>query len=208
MVIAAGCDECRLPAVALFELKAQHAAIEGERTIEIGDLEMHVSDAVPGWTGRAVSRGSMLASEDVRVMGPPGDERKRLNFGSLCSAGALNVSWDQVTCRKQSDDPQIDLVLEVRGPTDVGWILVAADLVPGPTIEAAVLRGGQEIRPQVSADGRARCPRGLGAAWGEEEDRPRSPCSIPTAIPCVRNHATGLRNCSGMAMQPRHRYLW
>ncbi|MBS3651523.1 PQQ-dependent sugar dehydrogenase [Pseudaminobacter sp. 19-2017] len=48
---------------------------------------------------------------------------------------------------------------------------------------------------------------GVGAAWGDEENR-----AVVRAFDAegekVRNFATGLRNCSGMAMQPGANTLW
>lgn len=48
---------------------------------------------------------------------------------------------------------------------------------------------------------------GLGAAWGEEENRAVVRVFDPDGT-TVRNYATGLRNCSGMAMQPGTDTLW
>lgn len=48
---------------------------------------------------------------------------------------------------------------------------------------------------------------GLGAAWGDEENRAVVRVFDPTGAN-VRNFATGLRNCSGMAMQPGTDTLW
>ena len=48
---------------------------------------------------------------------------------------------------------------------------------------------------------------GLGAAWGEEENRAVVRVLDPERK-TVRNYATGLRNCSGMAMQPGTDTLW
>jgi glucose/arabinose dehydrogenase len=48
---------------------------------------------------------------------------------------------------------------------------------------------------------------GLGAAWGEEESRAVVRVFDPEGEN-VRNYATGLRNCSGMAMQPGTDTLW
>lgn len=48
---------------------------------------------------------------------------------------------------------------------------------------------------------------GRGAAWGEEEDRAVVRVFDPQGK-SVRNYATGLRNCSGLAMQPRTDNLW
>ncbi len=44
MVIATGGDESRAGAVTLGQLEAQDAAIEAERTLKVGDLEMHMAD--------------------------------------------------------------------------------------------------------------------------------------------------------------------
>lgn len=48
---------------------------------------------------------------------------------------------------------------------------------------------------------------GLGAAWGDEENRAVVRVFDPEGK-SVRNYATGLRNCSGMAMQPGTDTLW
>ena len=48
---------------------------------------------------------------------------------------------------------------------------------------------------------------GRGAAWGEEEDRAVVRVFDPEGE-TVRNYATGLRNCSGLAMQPGTDDLW
>ena len=52
VVVAAGRDERGLLAVALDQLEAEHAAVEGERAVEVGDLEVDVADAErPGSIG-------------------------------------------------------------------------------------------------------------------------------------------------------------
>ncbi len=48
---------------------------------------------------------------------------------------------------------------------------------------------------------------GLGAAWGDEENRAVVRVFDPEGEN-VRNYATGLRNCSGMTMQPGTDTLW
>jgi glucose/arabinose dehydrogenase len=48
---------------------------------------------------------------------------------------------------------------------------------------------------------------GLGAAWGKEENRAVVRVFDPEGK-TVRNYATGLRNCSGLAMQPGTDNLW
>ena len=48
---------------------------------------------------------------------------------------------------------------------------------------------------------------GLGAAWGKEENRAVVRVFDPDGK-TVRNYATGLRNCSGLAMQPGTDNLW
>ncbi|MET0858527.1 MAG: PQQ-dependent sugar dehydrogenase [Telluria sp.] len=48
---------------------------------------------------------------------------------------------------------------------------------------------------------------GRGAAWGDEENRAVVRVFDPQGK-AVRNYATGLRNCSGLAMQPRTDNLW
>src|SRR5436305_7554162 len=48
MVIAAGRNERRAVAHPLHHLEAEHAAVEPQRPIEIGDLEMHMPDPRTG----------------------------------------------------------------------------------------------------------------------------------------------------------------
>lgn len=48
---------------------------------------------------------------------------------------------------------------------------------------------------------------GIGAAWGDEEDRAVVRVFDPDGGN-LRNYATGLRNCSGMALQPETDALW
>lgn len=48
---------------------------------------------------------------------------------------------------------------------------------------------------------------GLGAAWGNEENRAAVRVFDPEGK-TTRNYATGLRNCSGMAIQPGTNALW
>lgn len=52
MMITTSGDEGRAGAVALRELKAEHAAVEGERALQIGHLQMNVADANAGMDGR------------------------------------------------------------------------------------------------------------------------------------------------------------
>ncbi len=58
----------------------------------------------------------------------------------------------------------------------------------------------EEIRKHESNHGR-------GAAWGEEENRAMVRVFDPDGKN-LRNYATGLRNCSGLAMQPGTDNLW
>ena len=46
----------------------------------------------------------------------------------------------------------------------------------------------------------------IGAAWGDEKERRTYSPSIPTAR--IKLFATGLRNCSGMTLQPGTGRLW
>src|SRR5690606_35646580 len=48
---------------------------------------------------------------------------------------------------------------------------------------------------------------GVGAAWGDEENRAVVRVFDPGGKN-VRNFATGIRNCSGMAFQPETEQLW
>jgi hypothetical protein len=51
-MITAGRNERGLLAVALGQLQAEHAAVEREGAIEVGDLEVNVADADFGMNGR------------------------------------------------------------------------------------------------------------------------------------------------------------
>ena len=51
VVVAAGRDECGARAHALHQLEAEHIAIEAERAVEVGDLEVDMSDAGTGDDG-------------------------------------------------------------------------------------------------------------------------------------------------------------
>ena len=57
MVVATGRNERGLGAVALDQLKAEHAAIEVKRAVEIGDLQMDMADPDAG-IDRAIRRCS------------------------------------------------------------------------------------------------------------------------------------------------------
>ena len=48
MVVAACREERGLIAHALHEVEAEHAAVEVERAVDVGDLEMDVADVHPG----------------------------------------------------------------------------------------------------------------------------------------------------------------
>ena len=48
MMITAGGNECRLPAEPLRQLKAENAAIEGKRPVDIGHFQMDVTDTHAG----------------------------------------------------------------------------------------------------------------------------------------------------------------
>jgi len=55
VMVAAGRDERGLGAEALHELEAEHAAVEVQRTRQVGDLQVDVTDAdagVDGWNRR------------------------------------------------------------------------------------------------------------------------------------------------------------
>ena len=53
MMVTTGGDEGRAGAVALRELKAEHAAVKGERALQIGHLQVNAADADAGMHGRA-----------------------------------------------------------------------------------------------------------------------------------------------------------
>ena len=51
MVIAASRNECRAGAQPLLQLEAEHAAIETERAVEIGHLQVHMPNPRAGNDG-------------------------------------------------------------------------------------------------------------------------------------------------------------
>ena len=53
VMIAAGRDEGRARTVTLDQLEAEHAAIEGERAVDVGDLQVHMADP-----GAGIDRGA------------------------------------------------------------------------------------------------------------------------------------------------------
>jgi hypothetical protein len=62
MVIAASRDKCRLRPPALHQLEAEHAAIEFQRALDIGNLEMDMADASAGIDARYTHFSSPLWS--------------------------------------------------------------------------------------------------------------------------------------------------
>ena len=59
MVAACGNESCA-GAITLRQREAQHAAVEAERTLKIGDLEMHVPDADLWMDWLVIHRGLLL----------------------------------------------------------------------------------------------------------------------------------------------------
>ena len=60
VVVPARRDECRVGAIALHQLETEHAAIEAQRALEIGDLEMDMADSSAGDDGWILRHGSSL----------------------------------------------------------------------------------------------------------------------------------------------------
>jgi len=90
------------------------------------------------------------------------------------------------------------------------------------TRDLAVSRDGQRLFVSIGSASNVAAPmpdksreeiqpyektHGLGAAWGEEENRAVVRVFDPDGK-MVRNYATGLRNCSGMAIQRGTDTLW
>jgi len=68
MVIAACRQECRLLAIALLQLEAEHAAIERQRSVEVRNFEMDMADAQSfRCSGIRRGRGTDLADNRVDV---------------------------------------------------------------------------------------------------------------------------------------------
>jgi phosphoketolase len=57
MMIAAGRNKRRTVTHALHQLETEHPAIERQRAIEIGDLEMHMPDPRTGYDGWILGHG-------------------------------------------------------------------------------------------------------------------------------------------------------
>ena len=64
MVVAAGAEEGRIVAEALCHLEPQHVAVEGERSIDVRDLEVNVPD-VDARIDRLAHQPSLRASESA-----------------------------------------------------------------------------------------------------------------------------------------------
>lgn len=97
-------------------------------------------------------------------------------------------------------------------PTERHWTKDLAASQDGQRLFVAIgsasnLGGGKmpEMTPEQIRQFEA--THGRGAAWGEEENR-----AVVRVFDRdgrqIRNYATGLRNCSGLAMQPRTDNLW
>src|SRR6185312_17371109 len=56
VVVPACRDKCRFGAEALHQLEAEHAAVEVERTLDVGDLEWTWPMSTPGSIGRGSTR--------------------------------------------------------------------------------------------------------------------------------------------------------
>ena len=73
VVVPAGRDEGRVLAVPVLELEAEHAAVEVECPVEVGDLEVHMPD-VHAWIDRAglhmaiVLQGAHTPEEPERAL--------------------------------------------------------------------------------------------------------------------------------------------
>src|SRR3954462_1102897 len=67
VVIAAGRDEGRAGAHALHQLETEHAAIEAERAIEIGDLEVNVADPGAGGDGLVLRHAAAPLMNSTKV---------------------------------------------------------------------------------------------------------------------------------------------
>jgi hypothetical protein len=72
----------------LRQLEAEHVAIEGERAIDIGDLQMHMPDP-QAWIGRS-ERPVALAARSDRLVG---HERSPVAQAQQGSRGALHLKW-------------------------------------------------------------------------------------------------------------------
>src|SRR6476620_1133700 len=71
VVIPAGRNEGRFRAVTLHQFEAEHAAIEAERAIEIGDLQVHMADPDAGLDRRGSQRrGVRTAISHWRALPP------------------------------------------------------------------------------------------------------------------------------------------
>jgi glucose/arabinose dehydrogenase len=100
----------------------------------------------------------------------------------------------------------------IRGlPTSRHWTKDLAASRDGQRLFVAVgsasnLGGGMPTRTEEQVR-QFESTHGRGAAWGEEENRAVVRVFDPVGRE-VRNYVTGLRNCSGLAMQPGTDNLW
>src|SRR3954447_20715182 len=66
VVVAARGDEGRLLAVAMLELEAEHAAVEVERAVDVGDLQVHVPDVHARIDRASVHAAIVLREPELR----------------------------------------------------------------------------------------------------------------------------------------------
>ena len=95
-------------------------------------------------------------------------------------------------------------------PTGGHWTRDLAVAPDGRQLFVSVGSGGNETRlpPRTPEQIRAfEAAHGIGAAWGPEADR-ADVLALDPLGGAVRTYATGLRNCSGEAIQPATGALW
>jgi hypothetical protein len=71
VVVAAGREECRLTAEPLLQLEPEHIAVERERSVQVGNLEMHVADADLRIDWRAGLAAPVCHRRQATSSGPP-----------------------------------------------------------------------------------------------------------------------------------------
>ena len=93
VMVAAGRDEGGLGAVALGQLEAEHAAVEGERPLEVGHLEVDVADARAG-----VDRPIRLTLVRHGPQGFGGHAKPPVGLGNDCAQTASLCKQQGPSC--------------------------------------------------------------------------------------------------------------
>jgi glucose/arabinose dehydrogenase len=199
-----------------FAVQVFASGLQQPRTLRVapnGDVFLSESKAgrvlvFPASTGGAPAKPEVFAENLDRPYGiafqPPADPRYvyvaaanqvvryPYRAGEAKAAGPAEVIVDGIPTKRHWTR---DLAVSRDGSRLFLAVGSASNLAGGmPDLTPEELRRHEETH-------------GLGAAWGEEENRGVVRVLDPEGK-TVRNYATGLRNCSGLATQPGTDTLW